>query len=229
MSKTETVKKTKQVGSKEQRLKDATKEIKARNRYFYIYNRYGIIMASLLGIMLIVNIGIAIYFQNQTVPPRYVPVDNEMRYFPPTPLNKHDKSDSDIQTFVMSSLKELLAYDYINYNEQLMAKQDLFTSDGWIDFANNMKQSFILDTVQENKWISSFRNTNLPKIVKRGINPDGIAYWLVEIDGVNSFVGENKSRNDNVTIRLKIERVSTLMKENGIGIASFIYINNTNK
>ena len=30
-------------------------------------------------------------------------------------LSRHEKTDSDIQTFTMSTLKDLFAYDYINY------------------------------------------------------------------------------------------------------------------
>jgi hypothetical protein len=225
MDKTNETRKNSKTSNLEKRGKEALREIKARNRYFYIYNRYGLIFGTLLSFMLIVNLLILIFFQNQTVPPVFVPVDSEMRYFPPSPLKLHNKSDSDIQTFTMTSIKDLLSYDYINYNEQLLKHQEKFTSHGWKLFIENMKKSFILDIAQENKWISSFRNTNLPRIVKKAIDEDGKAYWLVELDGVNSFIGE-RSRNDNVTIRLKIKRESTLIKESGIGIDSFLYINN---
>lgn len=224
-NKTETneIKKNSKTNNLEKRGKEVLREIKARNRYFYIFNRYGIIIASFLAFSLFVHLSFLIFFMNQIVPPVYVPVDNEMRYFPPTPLNLHDKSDSDIQTYTMTSIKDLFSYDYINYNEQLLKHQNKFTSNGWKSFIENMKKSFILDSVQENKWISSFKNTNPPKIVKKAIDNDGKAYWLVELDGINSFIG-NIQRNENVTIRLKIKRESTLVNENGIGIDSFIYI-----
>lgn len=220
---TNEIKKNLKINNLEKRGKEVLREIKARNRYFYIFNRYGIIIASLLTFSLFVHLSVLIFFMNQTVPPVYVPVDNEMRYFPPTPLHLHDKSDSDIQTYTMTSIKDLFSYDYINYNEQLLKHQNKFTSNGWKSFIDNMKKSFILDSVQENKWISSFKNTNPPKIVKKAIDEDNKAYWLVELDGVNSFIG-NIQRNENVTIRLKIKRESTLVNENGIGIDSFIYI-----
>ena len=217
-------KKSSKTNNLEKRGKESFREIKARNRYLYIYNRYGIIYSTMQTFMLIINLVILIFFLNQTVPPLFVPVDNEMRYFPSNPLNLHNKSDSDIQTFTMTSIKDLLAYDYINYNEQLLKHQEKFTSAGWKSFIENMKKSFILDVVQENRWISSFKNTNLPRIVKKAIDNDGRAYWLVELDGINSFIGD-RGRNDSVKIRLKIKRESTLTKDSGIGIDSFLYVN----
>lgn len=224
MEKKEEIKKSAEVVNIEKRGKEGFREIKARNRYFYIFNRYGVILGTFLSIALIVNILILIFFLNQQVPPKYVPVDNEMRYFSPIPLNQHDKSDADIQTFTITTLKNLYAFDYINFNEQLLKNQNKFTSDGWLSFVTNIKKSFILDALQTNQWISSYKNTNLPKIMKKGVDEKGIAYWLVEMDGVNTFYGA-QTRSDNIKARLKIERVSTLEKEEGIGIASIIVVN----
>lgn len=193
MEKKEEIKKSAEVVNIEKRGKEGFREIKARNRYFYIFNRYGVILGTFLSIALIVNILILIFFLNQQVPPKYVPVDNEMRYFSPIPLNQHDKSDADIQTFTITTLKNLYAFDYINFNEQLLKNQNKFTSDGWLSFVTNIKKSFILDALQTNKWISSYKNTNLPKIMKKGVDEKGIAYWLVEMDGVNTFYGAQTS------------------------------------
>ena len=62
------------------------------------------------------------------------------------------------------------------------------------------------------------------ELLKKAIDNDGRAYWLVELDGINSFIGD-RGRNDSVKIRLKIKRESTLTKDSGIGIDSFLYVN----
>lgn len=208
----------KENNSLEKRGKSVYKELKSRNRYFYIYNRYGIIFGTILTILLIFVISIFIFFLNQNVPPRYIPADSEMRYFSPVPLTIHDKSDADIETFVMMTLKDLYSYDYINYNSQLYKSQEKFTTQGWNDFATNLNKSFILQQVKENQWISSYKTEGVPKIVKKGVdNKKGVAYWLVETEGVMSFYGQ-RPRTDRVISKLKIERVSTLEKVEGISI-----------
>lgn len=229
MSKTSIdVKKTSAEVSKEKRGKEAFREIKARNRYMYIYNRQGIIIGTLLIFLLFLQTGLLLFFLNQARPNQYIPVDNEMRYFSPTPLSQHNRSDSEIQTFTMSTIKDLLSYDYINYNEQLLKHQIKFTGDGFTDFTKDMNDSFILQTVQDNKWISTFKNTTLPVIKKKGVDSNGVAYWLVEMEGINSFIGYDSTRNDVVSLKLKIERISTLTQEEGLGIAAFNYLAKTN-
>lgn len=210
---------------KENRGKKTYIEVKARNRYLYIYNRIAIIFGTFTTITLIISLLSFVYFLNQSAPNQYIPVDNQMRYFSPTPLSKHEKSDSDIQTFVMSTLSDLFAYDYINFNNQLSKSQDRFTDTGWTNFVESMKRSFTIENVQDNKWISSYKQVGLPKISKKSIEETSngkIAYWLVETKGQIQYYGEN-SRIDNVLIRMKIKRVTTLQKESGIGIETFVF------
>lgn len=206
----------------EKRGTQTFREIKARNRYLYIFNRYSIIVATFSTILAIFCISMLIFYLQQSVPNKYVPVDNEMRYFSPIPLSVHEKTDSDIQTFVMSSLTDLFAYDYINLNNQLTRSQDKFTDNGWLNFVQAMKKSFIITNAQENKWISSYKQIGLPKISKKDVDENGVAYWLVETNGQISYEGMTR-RVDNVLIRMRIKRVSTLQKESGIGIDTFVF------
>ena len=208
--------------SKDTLKKQTFKEVKARNRYMYINNRYSIILATLATVALIVSVISFIYFLKQSVPPRYVPTDNEMRYFSPIPLSRHEKTDSDIQTFTMSTLKDLFAYDYINYQSQLSKSQDKFTDTGWANFVQSMKRSFTITNVQDNRWISTYRQIGLPRIASKGVGEDGVAYWLVETQGQIVYYGDS-NRTDNVLIRMKIKRVTTLQKESGIGIEGFVF------
>ena len=199
-------------------------EIKARNRYFYIYYRYSLIFLMVNMITFLISLLFFIYFINQTVPPRYIPTDNQMRYFTPTPTNIIDRSDSDIQTFIMTTLTDLFAYDYINYNQQLNKSQDNFTGAGWNNFAVSLRESFILQNAKQNKWISSYQNLVIPTIIKKGVDETtGVAYWLTETKGKISYVSNGgTSHFDDVTIQMRIDRVSTLDKESGIGISRMI-------
>lgn len=200
------------------------KEIKARNRYTYEMSRYAIILATVSTVFFLFNVSSSVYFMNQNVPPGYIPTDNEMRYFPPTPLSQFDKSDADIQTFTMDTLSDLFAYDYVNYNTQLAQNQDNFTAKGWENFIDRMNKSFTLVLVKKNRWISSYSNASLPKIVGKGVDPQtGVAFWYVESTGTITYTGYDNNRVDNVNVKMKIERVSTLEKETGIGISNLVF------
>jgi hypothetical protein len=206
----------------EKQGKKAYLEVKARSRYLNIFNRYGIILGTYAAFSFILNIVILVFFMNQNVPPRFIPVDSQMRYFSPIALNKHNKTDSDIRSFVMTKLGDIYAYDYINWKQQLDKNQIYFTSDGWLSFIESMQKSFTVQTIVDHKMISSYRTTELPKVVQSGIGDNGKAFWWVETYGILTSTGSDKTINRNVRIRMKIERVSTLESSEGIGIAMLL-------
>lgn len=209
---------------------EAYVEVKARARTLYEFNRYSIVLFIFIFIRFAFDIVSAVTFITQNVPPRYVAVDNQMRYFSPIPLSIHSKSDADIQSYVITNMSNLFSYDYVNYQNQLERNQDIFTGNGWLTFLDSMQKSFLVRTVVEKRLISTYHNVNMPKIIQRGVETrDGqkIAYWWVETVGQINYVGERNSNNQ-VRIRLKIERVSTLIKEDGIGISQLLMRNMTN-
>lgn len=211
-----------QAQNRDKRMKQAYRELKVRNRYFDYFYRKMIVLFTLSLVGVLSSFLLYSYYSSQNVPPGYIPTDNEMRYFSPIPLSKYNKTDADIQTFTMDAMSDLFAFDYINSNKQLNKNQNNFTGAGWVKFVQAMKKSFVIQNVIDNKWIATYKQIGVPKIVKKAVSDDGIAYWLVETKGQVVYYGQS-SRTDVVDIKIKIERVPVMEKDSGIGIATFVY------
>ena len=197
--------------------------VKERNRYFYIFYRSSLIFLMLAVFSLILTASFTIYFLNKSIPPKYIPVDNEFRYVKITPLNEFEKTDAQIQSFAMMSMKKLFAFDYKNHEQQLFESVPNFTDNGWKSFLQQLKVSAILENTRNYNWISYINIQGSPQILKKEVDSNGIAYWLVTMKSNMIFESTKSgefSKSTNAVINMKIVRASTINNENGIAIES---------
>lgn len=225
------------------------REVYVRNKNTHYLVRWMIILFLLEFILTIFMMFSAIYFSGQNAPAKYVPTDNQMRYFTPVAKTEREKfkSDRDVATFATTAMRDLFMFDWINASTQLNRHQKNFTSHGWDNLVKEFYKSNMIKYLIEDKGISNFElNTGDPtgavkvhpprkkdngrmvittRVGDKKVNSE-VAYWIVELTGFlnTAKFGDGTMTNDSRAVRifLTIVRVSTLENEEGIAIHSMV-------
>ena len=203
-------------------MNEGTKDTKAlkvvalRNRFFYIFYRYSMLIFFTSLTTAVLSTFFLIYFIKQPVPPQYVPVTGDGRLIALVPLDKPNKDDAEVQSTFINGLKKFYTYDYINYSDQIMDAAQYFTPKGFNDTLQAFKDSNTLLAVKENEQVVSFQAKGIPVITYKGIK-DGVYTWALQVPITITFNGKQGKSLD-ATAYAIITRVSIVDNPNGMGI-----------
>lgn len=201
----------------------ALEAIRVRN-LFYKESYQKLLLAlsvSFIGILLLCGF---LVYQNTEMPrPVYFATnqDGSLKTFIPLYLPYVD--DQTVLDFTKQAVAWSFAYDFLNYRTSLQQVRPRYTPQGYQNFINALEKSANLQTVLEKKFAVTAVFTNEPQIVAQGVLPDTQTYaWRVEVPVKIRYVNSLETKEQNVVATVVVTRVSSLINEQSIAVASLI-------
>lgn len=198
----------------------AGKYIMLRNKFFSLFYRSALLIFLISISMFILSIFFVYLFAKQPVSPRYVPLNQEMRYVDLISVDQEHKTPDEVALFISKAVKKLYTRDYINYTDQLMDAGQYFTVAGYQSYLKSLSDTNNLNTMKKNRWVLSFKPKAPPVLIEKKLN-NGKFTWAYDFSGQIIYSGEN-SRVQNVLIKVLIERMSMIDSADGMGISVFV-------
>ena len=210
-----------EIKSKIKKSGNPEKLVRLRNRFFYMFYRYTS-MLFLTSIACFVSaVLFLIIFIQKPVPPQYIKVDKEGRYIPLDSVAEC-RDIEEVKRFMLSAIRRMYKYDYINYTEQLNSAQEYFTPRGWDRFLEEFEQTKTLLAVKENKWIVTVEPTGIP-VLEKEYQDAGACVTNLKAPIIISYIGNNgQSRKGDIYMR--IQRQSIITSDHGLGISQVVFI-----
>ncbi len=165
---------------------------------------------------------VLIYFL-ATKPPvnYYFSTDRDGRIQPLTPIDKPIGSLIDLSTWVANSVIEAYTFDFANWRTQLSRARNNFTPSGWKGFETALRDSGVLQTVREKKYVTSAVPTSAPVLVSQGMIQGRYA-WKFQIPILVTYQSSEKTVPQNLMIEVLVVRISETENPRGLGIAQLI-------
>ena len=197
------------------------KAVRLRNRFFFMLYRYStLVFLSSLG-CLICSFVFLFIFTKQPVPPQFIPIDEDGRYIKLEPLSVC-KDDSEVKRFMLSAIKRMYKYDYVNFADQIQDAGPFFTKNGWDEYLTEYGNSKTLFAVKENKWIVTVQPSGLPLVVKKEVVND-VCTWDIKGGIEISYIGSS-GRSQKGDLYMRIVRNSVINNPEGLGIVRAVFV-----
>ncbi|MGD9153602.1 MAG: type IVB secretion system apparatus protein IcmL/DotI [Gammaproteobacteria bacterium] len=199
---------------------DALELVKLRSNFYR--DSYRKVTAALLGaiIIIIALAGIVIFLIVSRPTPKYFATTDSGRIIPLIPLDQPNLSESNVLQWASQALISIYSFDFLHYQRSFQENRKYFTASGWQSFMNALEQAKTIQTVKDQRLIVSAVLNGTPIISNQYII-GGRYTWEAQIPLLISYQGTN-SYSDNILATLKIQRVSTLDNQYGIGITEIV-------
>jgi intracellular multiplication protein IcmL len=136
------------------------------------------------------------------------------------PLNEPNLADSAVLQWANQAAITAFTYDFVNYNEQLLATYDFFTAEGWIQFVEAVRASNSVEVVQEKKLIVSAVAMKPPIILQKGV-VNGVYSWKIQMPLLITYRSASEVLPEKNVLTMLVTRVPPTESYKGIGIAQF--------
>ena len=195
--------------------------VRLRNE-FYRDNYRRVVGALLLAVVIIIILATALgYMVTHPPAPKYFATDPQGRLIELVPLAKPNLSNAALLQWANIASVASFSYNFVNYRQELQAASEFFTTDGWKAFIVALNQSNNLQAITAKKLIVSAVATGAPVVLQQGVI-DGVYSWQVEMPMLITYQNPSQFTQQNVVVKMRIIRVSTLVSPKGVGIAQFI-------
>lgn len=204
-------------------IKDAIATVLNRNAYYRDGYRLLLrISAIQLVVIIFLIAGIVTVFMMAHTKQVYFATTSDGRIISIIPLNEPYRSDADVVAWAAGAAQNTMRFDYINYRTSLQQAHDYyFTTDGWDSFNRALKDSSILNSMQQYKLVVSLKINAAPEIANKG-NMNGVYTWDLRFPITINYDGTQNPQATKGTLILRIERVSTLQNPEGISIKQWV-------
>lgn len=211
-----------QIKSKIKKSGNPEKLVKLRNRFFYMFYRYTSMLFITSAVCFAASLIFLLVFIQKPVPPQYIKVDREGRYIPLDSVSECRDAE-EVKRFMLSAIKKMYKYDYINYPEQLNSAQEYFTQNGWDKYLEEFAKNKTLLAVKENKWIVTVEPTGIPVLEKEYKDErNGACVMNLKAPILISYIGNNgQSRKGDLYMR--IQRQSVITSDHGLGVTQVVF------
>lgn len=200
---------------------DALETVMLRNSFYK--DGYRKITSALIAALLIIVMlaGIIFYLIAHQPTPKYFATTDSGKIIPLIPLDQPNINSTAILQWATNAAVALYSYNFVNYRQAFTENRQYFTSEGWGAFLQQLQSSGSLSTVQSKKLIVSAVAAGVPVIVNEGAFK-GRYFWRVQIPLLVNYEGESGSFQNHLLITVTIQRMSTLEREDGVGIEAFV-------
>ena len=140
------------------------------------------------------------------------------------PLDQPNMSVSSLLQWVTSSVVSVNTFDFVNYRDQLQKASEFFTAEGWQAYLTALQSSRNLDAVIQKKLTVTAVATGAPVIVRQWLE-NGVMTWQIQLPVLITYQSASNYVPQNNIIILKVQRISTLLSPNGIGIEDYVATN----
>jgi intracellular multiplication protein IcmL len=206
-------------------VKDAIATILNRNSFYRDGYRL-LLRISLIQLIVIAVLAACIASLIFTVKTQkvYFATTSDGRIISVVPLNEPYLSDAQVITWAARTARNVMTFDYKDYNDHLQQSMNNFTDPGWQSFSNALKESSIIEAVTSRKLVVSLEVMQAPEIDKAGVI-NGVYTWHMKFPVTIKFDGVEPPQPMVTQLVLTIQRISTLVDPSGISIQQMVFHN----
>ena len=178
-----------------------------------------LVMSGLLALSLLTNFVI----HQQKVDRQYFGLDFKTgRQIPMVPLSDAYMSDSALLGFIRQCVEDATSIDYLKYRQQLQAVGGrCFTDPGWASFASSFAASGTGKKMVAERLLAT-GTTEGPLLILKKYKEDGIFTWIMKVPFRVTYQNEKTVIPQRFNLILKVQRLSTINSDSGVGIAQWI-------
>lgn len=201
----------------------AIEAVRVRNSFYkdsYKFMLLALLISTGFTILLVIA---NLYVRYDTPAPVYFATNQDGSLKTWVPLNIPYLSDSDVIAFVTNTVKATFASDFLNYRNTLQNVRTHYTPEGYQSFIDALTQSNNLNAVLSQKFSVSVNVVGDPVILQQGVLPATNTYaWRIQIPLDLHYVSSEQEKLQPVNATITVTRVSSLLNEQSIAIASLI-------
>jgi len=201
----------------------ALEVVRARNQY-YQYSYKQALLALLISLLTsALLVGYIMYQRGKSPIPTYFATNQDGSLKTYIPLYIPYVDDNTVLAMVKETVAGTFAYDFLNYRSSLQNMRSHFTPDGYQNFIDALEKSENLRTVLEKKFAVAPIFEGEPQILQQQILPATNTYaWRVQVPITLNYVSSQEQKRQPVLVTAVVTRVSSLISESSIAIASLI-------
>ncbi len=201
---------------------EAVATILARDAY--TRERHYFLMRLIIWLMIAVLAQSAALLYMATRPPvsRYFATDKDGRIMPLLPINRPISSQTDLSNWVADAVVQCYTLDFANWRPALAKAEENFTPQGWRGFRIALDSSGLLQSIIENKYVTTAVPTGAPVLLDSGQIGNRFAYKLQMPLLVTFQSGSGKTANQTMMVNIIVVRVPETDDPRGLGIAQLI-------
>jgi intracellular multiplication protein IcmL len=203
--------------------RDAIQTVMTRNSFYRDGYRallkvalvQGVIVAILIGIiiMLVLTANVKHVFFATNVDGRIMPIE---------PINEPYFADDQVITWTAKTSREIMQMDYLNYRTHLDQVNQRFTQTGRVDFQNALKESRLIEAIEEKKLVSQLKIEGAPQVLKKGIGKNGTYSWYLSMPVSIVYDGQDAPQPVRGVLQVRVDRVNFLEIPDGIAFGQWI-------
>lgn len=178
-----------------------------------------IIISVSAAIALLAATSLYLYFKKPA--PLAFGVESEWRVQSDISLDRPYISIPEVLQWTSDTLRKILVFDFVNYNDQVQAASPYFTSEGWRVYLNQLNNIANQDDVINNKVFINGVPSGAPFILNQGQLSGRYAWWVQMPVDLNTVKGGHSS-TQTITLQILVVRVSTLNNLSGVQIDNII-------
>ncbi len=135
------------------------------------------------------------------------------------PLSAPNLTDQAILSWSATSITEILTFGFGDFDQRILSQRPSFTSEGWQAFTKAIREEQLRSQFKQRQLVLTTVPSNMPVIVNKGEDIDGLYKWLVEMPVVMTYTTNNNVATIQKSIvKLTIVRVPPSENIMGIGI-----------
>jgi intracellular multiplication protein IcmL len=197
-------------------------EVVTLRREFQRDQHHRVLLSLLISIFLNVILGGAFaYLVSHPPAPQYFATTINGRITPLIPLDQPNMPPSTLLQWANAAAIAAYTYNFVNYRQELQSASEFFTPEGWTQFMNALRASNNLNAVIDKKLVVSAVATGAPVVLDQGV-VNGTYTWTIQMPMLVTYQSASNIATQNITIKMIVQRISTLNSARGIGISSFV-------
>lgn len=190
----------------------------------YYRDSFGRLMFIMAGMVfaIIMLLATSFYLYVTEPPPVTFPLYKDWRVQRDVPLDQPYLTTPELLQWVSDTLRNVLRFDFVHYNEQLQASAHNFTEDGWRVFVDQLNNYANPVDIQNKKMFVNAEADAAPTLINPGGILSGRWAWWVQAPITISYVGNEGRSTRTLMLQVLVVRVPTLNNLMGVGIDNVI-------
>ncbi|MBI3418531.1 MAG: DotI/IcmL/TraM family protein [Proteobacteria bacterium] len=144
------------------------------------------------------------------------------RIMPIEPVDEPYFADDQVITWTAKTAREVMQMDYLNYRTHLDEVNPRFTQTGRLDFQNALKDSRLIEAIEEKKLVSQLKIEGAPQVLKKGIGKNGTYSWYLSMPISIVYDGQDAPQPVRGVLQVRVDRVNFLEIPDGIAFGQWI-------
>lgn len=200
---------------------EAVATILARDAY--ARERHYLLIRVIMGLLIALGCSSASNLYLATRPPvnHYFATSGDGRLMQLTPVNRPIGSEAELNTWTANSVVQAYTFSFANYRAEQSAAQKNFTPQGWRSFQLALRESNLLQTVIDERYVTTAAPTGAPVLLDSGLVEGRYAYKL-QMPMVVTYQSSARTTSQNLMMDIIVVRQPETDNPRGLGIAQLL-------